>query len=369
MRSARWFRLFAIAGVLSAAVVASPAAGEERQKPGSFERHTFTHKGGTLDYMLYVPPRPRPQRPLVVPLPGAQQSAEQVAHDTQFNKLAARKGFFVLYPEAAPFGVRVTPSVGIEEGGFHYNQDEHRHRGKGEPAIIAGLTRKIIADWSIDRRRVFVGGMSNGGAVANVMAVTYPDIYAVVFSHSGAAYKCDSGAPDPSRFLVGLPPYGCTQTAEESALAIRAEMGPRARVMPIVVFHGADDRTVPPKESEIVLQSWLVANDLVDDGIDNGSIRRKPSAVVRRTVPGGHPYTVSYYVDRRGCRLGEYWYVEGMGHAYSGGPPNTLGGAAVDPDGERKWSSAGTDPQGPDATGAAYGFFLNHPQGSRVRKC
>lgn len=312
----------------------------QEQGPDSFQRHSFTNEEGSRDYMLYVPPDPRPHRPLVVYLPGTMQTAEQAAHDTQWNGLARAENFFVLYPE---------PS--LQEGGFFNHQDErNQHRGKGIPAILAGMSNKVIADWSIDHRRVFIGGLSNGGAMTNHMGPTYPDIFAAVFSHSGCAYKSNCGAV-----------VGSQVPAEESARATYTEMGPRARVMPFIVFHGADDRVTPPDLSERVVQSWLQANDFADDGVDNGSTPRDPAAVRHEAVPGGYPYDVSSYVDRRGCSLGEYWLVHRMRHAYSGGAPNTPQGLAVDPASDRKASTAATDPLGPDATLAAYEFFMAHP--------
>ena len=209
-----------------------------------------------------------------------------------------------------------------------------------------------MSDWEVDRRQVFIGGLSNGGAMANLMGATYPDIYAVVFSHSGATYKCDGGAV-----------IGCGTTPERSSRDILAEMGPRARVMPFIVFQGSDDPAVPPKESQTIVGAWLIVADIADDGANNGSVSRQPSSVRRGMVPNGHPYTVSYYVDRNGCSLGEYWFVEGMRHAYSGGPAITPQGIAVDTNSERKVSFAGTDPAGPDATGAVYRFFTAHPMG------
>jgi hypothetical protein len=128
-----------------------------------------------------------------------------------------------------------------------------------------------------------------------------------------------------------------------------------------IVFHGADDRTVPPGESQTVVDSWLRVADISDDGADNGSVPRAPATVTRGAVPGGHTYTVTYYVDAEGASLGEYWLVDGMRHAYSGGPAATVPGIAVDPSSKRGWSASGTDPQGPDASRAALTFFFSHP--------
>jgi poly(hydroxyalkanoate) depolymerase family esterase len=319
------------------------------QPTDSFQRYEFTNEAGTLEYMLYVPPGPpRSNRPLVVFMPGAFASAEQTAHDTELNILAAREGFLVLYPEADE----------RHDGTFHPNDPAHQRRDQGEPAIIAGMTRKVIGDWHVDPRRVLAGGISNGAAMANVMITAYPDVYASVFPHSGCAYDGQCNAI-----------FGSSMTAEHSALAIRKEMGDRARVVPFIVFHGADDRVVPPDLSARTVASWLQANDFADDGVDNGSIPRDPAFVAQEMVPGGHPYSVAHYVDGQGCPLGEYWLVQGMRHAYSGGAPNTVPGIGVDPDSDRVLSPSGTDPAGPDASEAAWRFLLAHPLGLRARDC
>jgi poly(hydroxyalkanoate) depolymerase family esterase len=311
-----------------------------KQRPGTFERHAITSDAGTYDYMVYVPAGVRPGRPLVVIVPGAMQTAESAAHDTEFNALAARRKFVVLYPEA-----------NIENGGyFDYDDEVNQHRDSGEAAVIAAMTRRVAREWRSDRKRIYIGGASNGSAMANLMLAAYPDVYALPFSHSGGTYKCDGGAV-----------IGCRVTAEESARAVIAEMGRRGRVIPFIVFHGADDRTVPPADGEKIVKTWQLVADRFDDGRSNGSIPTKPRVVRRGVVKDGHPYTVSKYVDGRGRALGEYWLVEGMRHAYSGGPANTPQGIAIDPESERKVSAAGTDPAGPKATRAAYRFFLEHP--------
>jgi poly(hydroxyalkanoate) depolymerase family esterase len=333
--------LGAVAVSMIAGLLVGPKA-EARQKPGTFERYTYTSQAGTYDYMLYVPrPASHDKRlPLIVSIPGAAATAEQDAHDSDFNTVAARAGFFVLYPE---------PNI-EEYGYFHYDDDVNQHRGSGEASVIAGMTQTVMKQWRIDRRRVYVGGISNGGAMANVMMTTYPDLFAALLSHSGGPYKCQGGAIN-----------GCTVTPEDSARAVIKEMGPRGRVVPFIVFHGVDDKTVPQASSDHVVTTWQLVADRFDDGRSNGSIPMKPRAVLRFAPPGKHSYKVFLYVDGKGRPLGEYWLIDGMRHAYSGGPANTPQGLCVDPNSKRKFSACGTDPLGPHASWAAYRFFLAHP--------
>ena len=329
------------ASALALGCLVASLAEASMQRPGTFARHSFGNEAGRRDYMLYVPSEARKKQPLVVYIPGAMQTADQAAKDTGWNELAEREGFFVLYPEP-----------NLSEGGFfHYMDEADQHRDRGVPAIIAGMTRRIIAEWRIDPRRVYVGGISNGAAMANVMGATYPDVYAALFAHSGCAYKGQCGVI-----------IGSTVPANDSADAIVEEMGERGRVMPFIVFQGTSDPAVPPYLSERTVDSWLLAADRLDDGAANGSVPLAPAAVVEDAVPNGHPYVVTFYEDAAGHTLGEYWAIEGMRHAYSGGAyVSPIPGLALDLASERKVSFSGTDPAGPDATSAAYGFFMAHP--------
>jgi poly(3-hydroxybutyrate) depolymerase len=115
--------------------------------------------------------------------------------------------------------------------------------------------------------------------------------------------------------------------------------------MPVIVFHGDQDTTVPPTNADQLVSQWVTTDDLVEDGANNGSIAAQPTRVSQRRVPNGRFYTLRSYSDSNGKELIQYWLVHGMGHAWSGG----CGCARY------------ADPSGPDATGADYAFFLNHP--------
>jgi poly(3-hydroxybutyrate) depolymerase len=122
-------------------------------------------------------------------------------------------------------------------------------------------------------------------------------------------------------------------------------MGSRARIMPVILFQGDQDTTVPPVNADQLLKQWQVTNDLADDGAANGSVPSTPTKTVNGQVPGGRSYTVRTYGDGHGGVSAEYWLVHGMTHAWSGGST----------------SQSYADPQGPDATAAMYAFFMAHP--------
>ena len=213
--------------------------------------------------------------PLVVMLHGCTQNAEDLAAGTRMNELAESGGFLVVYPEqsAKANGQRC----------WNWFKAEDQRREIGEPSIIAGITRQVAATQPVDTRRIYVAGMSAGGAMAVVMGATYPDLYAAVGVHSGLAYGAahdmpsafiamKQGAPDPAQ--------GKTQAAHE------AEAVDLSRAVPTIVFHGDRDGTVNPRNGEQVLHQWA-----------GGPAR----ATVRRgQVSGGRAYTRSVYRDAGG---------------------------------------------------------------------
>ena len=126
-------------------------------------------------------------------------------------------------------------------------------------------------------------------------------------------------------------------------------MGSAARVVPTISFHGTSDYLVYPLNGEQVVRQWMQTNHLASQNSYNASFQ-SPTSMTQGQVAGGHSYTVYTWNDNNGNEVQEYWVVNAMGHAWSGG------------------SSSGsyTDPQGPSATQAIYNFFMSHPAGSTL---
>jgi poly(hydroxyalkanoate) depolymerase family esterase len=314
-------------GIPSPTPTPTPPPGGGTAKGASFGG-TYTNAAGSRAYRGYVPStyRAGTPAPLVVVLHGCTESADVMRQLTRFDQLAEAKGFLVVFPEQ--------PQSANYLHCWNFFQDAHMHRGTGEPSLIAGITDWVRQHYAVDSRRIYVTGLSAGGAMASVMGATYPDVYAAVGIGSG----CEYGATATCAGYQSADPATAAQAAYK-------EMGPRARPLPVIAFEGDKDTTVPPINADQLVQQWQLTADLADDASANGSISRTPTSTVNGQVPNGRSYTVRSYADGQSHELVQYWVVHGMSHAWSGGCG----------------CQSYADPQGPDATAAMYAFFVSHP--------
>ena len=298
----------------------------------SFERYSFTNAAGTRTYKVFIPAGLAPGAPLIVELHGCGGNADEEARWSRLNAQAKARGMLIAYPEQDPNanGSRC----------WNWFLAEHQERDAGEPAIIAGITQEVIGRWGADPARVYVGGISAGGAMSNIMAITWPDLYAAAMVYAGCQYKGGASCLEAQGTL----------TDEQAGQVAHDTMGANARVVPVFVIHGDTDELVRPQNGEQVVQQHLANDDLVDDGVNNGSVAKTPATTENGSVPGGHTYSVDTYRDGSGCVLAQRWLVNGMRHAWSNGESN---GSTRD--------QVFTDPQGPDVTTPMVAFFLSHP--------
>jgi poly(hydroxyalkanoate) depolymerase family esterase len=250
------------------------------------------------------------------------------------NQLADQNQFIVVYPQQA--------SGDNPLNCLNWFEASNQSRGGGEPAILVGITHTVQQNtdrWTIDPSRVYVAGLSAGGAMAVILGCTYPDLFAAIGVHSGLEYKAATSASGafPAMFLGGPDPM------QQGQLAFHA-MGSFARVVPTIVFHGTNDRTVRPINGDQVIRQWMQTDRLASQGAYTAGFT-SPSSVTPGQVPGGRRYTVYTWNDSSGNVVQAYWKVDGMDHAWSGG------GAG------KPYS----DPLGPNASLAMYQFFLAHP--------
>lgn len=288
---------------------------------------SFTHRGRTLAYKLYVPAQARAAalRPMVVMLHGCTQDAADFAAGTRMNEQARALGMVVLYPEQSQ---RDNPRKC-----WNWFHPQHQQRGRGEPAVLAALTESVAAAHRVDRSRIYVAGLSAGGAMADILGAAYPEVFAAVGVHSGlprgsatdvvsALAAMRSGAPAPVRAPAG------------------------ASLPPAIVFHGDADSTVHSSNGQALIDAALQ-----DRGLEAAAGPGTPGpGAAAQTIEGqsaqGQGYRQTVYHDRNGRTIAEYWQLHGAGHAWSGGHPD----------------GSHTDPAGIDASAQMLRFFLAHPK-------
>jgi poly(hydroxyalkanoate) depolymerase family esterase len=263
--------------------------------PGRFIKRSYTNRAGTRAYKTYLPVRYHGQSlPLVVMLHGCKQTPDDFAAGTRMNQLADQLGFIVVYPAQA--------RAANFSRCWNWFGPRDQQRDEGEPSLIAGMTRQVIARHNVDARRVYVAGLSAGGAMAAIMGVTYPDVYAAIGIHSGL-------------------PYASARDAVSALAAMRGQRTGAAvplPAVPTIVFHGDRDTTVHPRNGEHGVAGAKLQSEIGEAG----------GRAYTRTVHRGRPSL-------------EYWLVHGAGHAWSGGNAK----------------ATYTDPTGPDATREMLRFF------------
>jgi poly(hydroxyalkanoate) depolymerase family esterase len=296
---------------LDGLTIRRPRKALEIPEGAQFLSRSFSCAAGSRNYKLYIPHHPQTdRRALLVMLHGGAQDADDFAAGTRMNALAEERGFIVAYPSQSK-GANASLC-------WNWFSPENQMRGSGEPAIIAGITSEIIADYGVDPARVFVAGLSAGGAMAAVMGATYPDLYAAVGVHSGLAYR--SAADLPSAFAA------MRGDARRQGWRLRksrrtGDDSPRIRT---IVFHGDADNIVNPSNAANMVEA--IAGESVEE--------------TRHAAIRGHTRTVTR--DKTGEVIVEQWLVHGSGHAWSGGSPD----------------GTYTDPHGPDASREMLRFFF-----------
>ncbi|MGA2638636.1 alpha/beta hydrolase family esterase [Methylocella sp.] len=290
-----------------------PAPEVPTPRGAQFVSKTHAGPAGSRDYKLFVPSNAKSRAdgrglPLIVMLHGCTQNPDDFALGTGMNALAEKHGCLVAYPKQ--------PTSSNNMACWNWFSLKDQARDSGEPAILAGMVREIMAEFSVDPDRVFVAGLSAGGAMAAILAATYPDLFAAAGIHSGLPYGAASD--------VGSAFNSMRKGASgEAALAVET----RVRT---IVFHGDADRTVHPANGELIV----------------AAARAGLGAATEKTLQGrsagGVPYKRTVIADKRGAEHVEYWRLEGMGHAWSGGHPD----------------GSYTNPHGPDASREMMRFFL-----------
>ena len=286
-----------------------------------FLSRSFACAAGSRDYKLYVPRRPpKSGRGLLVMLHGGTQDGDDFAVGTRMNERAEAHGLIVAYPSQS--------KAANASLCWNWFMPEHQKRGAGEPAIIAGITKEIIADYAVDPDRVFVAGLSAGGAMAAVMAATYPELYAGIGVHSGLPYESATDLPSAFAAMRGNAGPLRGRRSRKPRGAVDA---PRVRT---IVFHGDADNIVHPSNA-----AGIVGASKLGERIERADTRSSE----------GRTYTRTVIRDQSGWVVVEDWLLHGSGHAWSGGSAE----------------GSYTDADGPDASGEMLRFFLEKSEDRR----
>jgi len=282
-----------------------------------FEERTFSNDAGSRTYKVYVPSGYSGQSlPVVVMLHGCTQNPDDFAVGTRMNEVAEEQTFLVAYP-------RQPQSANMQKCWNWFNAGDQQ-RESGEPSLIAGIALQVVEEFSADPARVYVAGLSAGGAAAAIMAATYPDIFAAVGVHSGLA--CGAARDMPSAFAA-MGGGGTMRQRDEG------------RMVPTIVFHGDADRTVNPCNS----------NHVIAQARQDAALTKM---VTHGETPGGMAYTRTVQLDDVGGEVLEQWVLHGAGHAWSGGSA----------------SGSYTDARGPNASREMIRFFLAHASAETTTK-
>jgi poly(hydroxyalkanoate) depolymerase family esterase len=286
---------------------AEPAENATAEGHDRFHARRFRDAAGSLAYKLYVPSDHGDRKlALVVMLHGCTQDPDDFARGTRMNALAEEFGLIVAYPHQ--------PRSANAQGCWNWFDVRHQQRGGGEPALLAGMAQALAAEFGIEPDRVFVAGLSAGGAMADVLSFAYPDIFAAVGVHSGL-------------------PHGAATDVMTAFAAMKGNARPavgqkRSRSRKII-FHGSADATVHPSNGQMVLET----------------ARSDPGALQEVTFEmetGGKRSVRTLLGPADGQTVAEHWMIQGGGHAWSGGDR----------------SGTFTDTTGPDASREMIRFFL-----------
>jgi poly(hydroxyalkanoate) depolymerase family esterase len=304
------------------------ASGEGKWVNGSARSATDSRK-----YKLWVPASHDPAlaSPLLVMLHGCRQKPDDLARISGMNAVADRNNFLVVYAEQ-------TTSANLLRC-WNWFDSRHQSRGVGEPAVLAAVIEQVSASYKLDANRVYVAGISAGGAMAVILGVTYPDLISAVGVVAGMEYGAAAGMSEGlAAMRHGGPDPEQQGLAAFEAMSQGLSARPRHRV-PVIVFQGDADPYVNPVNASQIISQWARTNQCL-----NGHSKERRALVeelTRGRVPGGRSFEKCAYKDSAGRLLMEKWMVEGMGHAWPGSPV----------------ADDYADPKGPNASAEMWRFF------------
>lgn len=254
---------------------------------GLDETFAFGANPGNLRMLSYLPPRLAADPALVVVLHGCTQSAAGYDHGAGWSTLAERYGFVLLLPEQR----RANNSNGC----FNWFQPGDTRRGAGEAASIAQMVEAMVVAHGIDRRRVFITGLSAGAAMTSVMLACYPEVFAAGAIIAGLPYGAADNVQQAFTSMFQSPARPATEWGD----LVRGAAPPAGRWPRVSVWHGNADTTVVPSNAAEILKQWTNVHGL-------------PIAPSAQTVVDGYPRAVWH--DDVGDEIIESYSITHMAH-------------------------------------------------------
>jgi poly(hydroxyalkanoate) depolymerase family esterase len=312
----------------------SPGAILPGNPKGAWQAGMAQSSSGSRKYKMWVPVTYDAQRPsaLILMLHGCTQTAEDFAALSGMNQIADRETFLAVYPEQS----RRANFLKC----WNWFDPHHQARDAGEPSILAEVVAQVQSTHNIDSERIYVAGASAGGAMAVVLGVTYPDLFAAIGVTAGVEFQGATsrssgfalmrrGGPDPNQ--QGLRAF--------EAMAVGLKQKPRLRI-PLIAFHGGEDSHLNPVNADQLIAQWAKTNQCLAEAGGVNDPAGLSEEVVEDSIPGGRSFTRHRYRDAAGLLM-EKWIIHGMGHAWSGGPAGVRH----------------ADPKGPNTSEEIWRFF------------
>jgi poly(hydroxyalkanoate) depolymerase family esterase len=275
--------------VASATAAALLVGAHPSSAAGLTEVTGFGTNPGNLQMFTYIPTGLPTARPLVVVLHGCTQSAASMDTETGWAKWADTYSFALVFPQQR------TPNNPSRCFNWWLNADSSRTGGEAES--VNSMVTYMKTTYGTDASKVFVTGLSAGGAMTNVMLATYPDVYAAGAPVAGVPYRCATTAAQTSACNNGT----TNLTPQQWGDKVRAAFAWGGAYPRVSIWHGGADATVSPLMMTETMEQWTNAN-----GVDQ-------TADVTDTV-GGYPHNV--YKDGGGSARVETYSITGMGHGY-----------------------------------------------------
>ena len=288
--------------------------------PGKWLSLNFVTLTSHLRYWLYLPASAQAGMPLAVMLHGCEQTATSFADGTRMNRVAEKAGYAVLYPQ--------------QSAASHPHRcwkwyDRATQQGGGDAATIAALVRAVLLAYPIDPARIYIAGISAGAAMAHIVALNHPGLFAGLGMHSGPAF----GAGHSAVGALGVMQHGAGGRAEEAIAEVLLRQSEQAH-LPTIVIHGDDDAVVRP-----VNQMQVAGQAMHLNGLAGSAEKLTDKPATSRTL--AHQIRDVYRGRKLMLRMVR---IAGLKHAWSGG------------DAHYKFNSAA----GPDASKLMLDFFSKH---------